>query len=53
MALIIGAEGEGVSRLVLEESDYKVSLPMRGGVGSLNASVAAGILMYAAMNTRA
>ncbi|MBR3017135.1 MAG: 23S rRNA (guanosine(2251)-2'-O)-methyltransferase RlmB [Clostridia bacterium] len=52
MALIIGAEGEGVSRLVLEASDYRVSLPMRGGVGSLNASVAAGILMYAAVNGR-
>ncbi len=52
MALIIGAEGEGVSRLVLESCDYKVSLPMRGGVGSLNASVAAGILMYAAFNGR-
>ena len=53
MALIVGAEGEGVSRLVLEACDYKVSLPMRGGVGSLNASVAAGILMYAAFNGRA
>ena len=52
MALIIGAEGEGVSRLVLEGSDYKVSLPMRGGVGSLNASVAAGILMYAVASNR-
>ena len=52
LALIIGAEGEGVSRLVLENSDYRVSLPMKGGVGSLNASVAAGILMYAAMNGR-
>lgn len=52
MALIVGAEGEGVSRLVLEACDYKVSLPMRGGVGSLNASVAAGILMYAAFSGR-
>ena len=52
MALIIGAEGEGVSRLVLDTCDHRVSLPMRGGVGSLNASVAAGILMYAAMNGR-
>lgn len=52
MALIVGAEGEGVSRLVLETCDYRVSLPMRGGVGSLNASVAAGILMYAAMDGR-
>ncbi len=53
VALIIGAEGEGVSRLVLDACDFKVSLPMRGGVGSLNASVAAGILMYAALNARA
>lgn len=52
MALIIGAEGDGVSRLTLEKSDYRVSLPMKGGVGSLNASVAAGILMYAALNSR-
>ncbi|MBR1585480.1 MAG: 23S rRNA (guanosine(2251)-2'-O)-methyltransferase RlmB [Clostridia bacterium] len=52
LALIIGAEGEGVSRLVLENSDYRVSLPMKGGVGSLNASVAAGILMYAAFGAR-
>ena len=52
MALIVGAEGEGVSRLVLENSDYRVSLPMKGGVGSLNASVAAGILMYAALSSR-
>ncbi len=52
MALIVGAEGEGVSRLVLEACDYRVSLPMRGGVGSLNASVAAGVLMYAALDGR-
>ena len=52
MALIVGAEGEGVSRLVLESCDYRVSLPMKGGVGSLNASVAAGILMYAALSGR-
>ncbi len=52
LALIVGAEGEGVSRLVLEASDHRVCLPMKGGVGSLNASVAAGILMYAAMGSR-
>ena len=52
IALIIGAEGEGVSRLVLETCDHRVSLPMRGGVGSLNASVAAGVMMYAALNSR-
>ena len=52
MALIVGAEGEGVSRLVLDACDYRVSLPMHGGVGSLNASVAAGVLMYAALSCR-
>lgn len=52
MALIIGAEGEGVSRLVLDTCDHTVSLPMKGGVGSLNASVAAGVLLYAALSSR-
>lgn len=52
MALIIGSEGDGVSRLVLDSADYRVSLPMEGTVGSLNASVAAGILMYAAKASR-
>lgn len=52
VALIIGAEGEGVSRLVLDACDYRVSLPMKGGVGSLNASVAAGVMMYAAFACR-
>lgn len=52
VALIIGAEGEGVSRLVLDSCDHRVSLPMKGGVGSLNASVAAGVMMYAAFACR-
>lgn len=52
MALIVGAEGDGVSRLVLDSCDYRVSLPMKGGVGSLNASVAAGVLLYAAFGCR-
>lgn len=52
MVLVIGAEGEGVGRLVLEACDKRVSLPMRGQIGSLNASVAAGILLYAAMRAR-
>lgn len=43
--LVIGSEGEGVSRLVLKNSDYIVKIPMSGEVNSLNASVAAGILM--------
>lgn len=52
VALVIGAEGEGVSRRVLDTCDKTVSLPIRGKLDSLNASVAAGVLMYAAMRTR-
>ena len=44
--LVIGNEGKGISRLVREKCDYIVSLPMRGKITSLNASVSAGILMY-------
>ena len=44
--LVIGNEGKGISRLVKEQCDYVVSLPMRGAISSLNASVSAGILMY-------
>ena len=46
VALVIGSEGEGVSRLVKEKCDFVVSLPMKGHINSLNASVAAGILSY-------
>lgn len=46
VALVIGSEGSGVSRLLRERSDRIVSLPMYGRVNSLNASVAAGILLY-------
>lgn len=46
VAIVIGAEGKGVSRLVGENCDFTVSLPMFGKVGSLNASVAAGIVLY-------
>ena len=45
-ALVIGAEGEGISRLTAEKCDLSVSLPLRGKLDSLNASVAAGIIMY-------
>ncbi len=44
--LIIGNEGKGISRLLRQECDYVVSLPMKGRISSLNASVSAGILMY-------
>lgn len=46
VALIVGSEGKGISRLVKEKCDFIVSLPMKGKINSLNASVAAGILMY-------
>ena len=52
-ALVIGAEGRGVSRLIREKSDFIVSLPMKGKINSLNASVAAGILMYEVARQRA
>lgn len=46
VALVIGSEGNGLSRLVREKCDFIVSLPMKGHITSLNASVAAGIMMY-------
>ena len=51
-ALVIGSEGEGLSRLVKEACDFTVSLPMRGKVTSLNASVAAGVLLYQMARSR-
>ncbi len=45
VGLVIGSEGQGVSRLVLQNSDYVVKIPQFGHVNSLNASVAAGILL--------
>ena len=50
--LVIGAEGKGMSRLVKEECDFIVKLPMYGKVTILNASVAAGILVYNIINNR-
>jgi len=44
--IIIGSEGKGMRRLTEEHCDYIVSIPLRGRVGSLNASVAAGIVIY-------
>ncbi|WP_188208029.1 23S rRNA (guanosine(2251)-2'-O)-methyltransferase RlmB [Alkalibacillus aidingensis] len=46
IALVIGSEGRGISRLVAKNCDWLVRMPMRGNVTSLNASVSAGILMY-------
>ncbi len=50
--LVIGSEGKGVSRLVKEKCDKTVSLPMLGNINSLNASVAAGVLMYEIVRQR-
>ena len=50
--LVIGNEGKGLGRLVKEKCDVIVSLPMKGRINSLNASVAAGILMYKAAEKR-
>ena len=52
VALVIGAEGEGISRLTLENCDQRVSLPMAGHIDSLNASVAAGVVMYRVLSSR-
>ncbi len=46
VGLVVGSEGNGVSRLVKEKCDFVVSLPMKGKINSLNASVAAGIVLY-------
>ncbi len=52
IALIIGNEGEGLSRLVRENCDVLLKIPMKGKISSLNASVSAGIVMYEAVKQR-
>ncbi len=52
VALVVGSEGRGIGRLVREECDFVVSLPMFGKVNSLNASVACSILLYEAVRQR-
>lgn len=51
-AIVIGSEGFGMSRLVEETCDFKISIPMKGAVNSLNASAAAAILLYEAVRQR-
>jgi 23S rRNA (guanosine2251-2'-O)-methyltransferase len=53
LALVVGAEGEGLAALVRRECDYLVSIPMQGHTESLNASVAAAVLLYEALRQRA
>lgn len=52
MGLVVGSEGQGVSRLVREKCDMTAAIPMRGDIDSLNASVAAGILVYEIVRQR-
>ena len=51
-AIVIGSEGDGMSRLVAESCDFLVSIPMKGKISSLNASAAAAILLYEAVRQR-
>jgi 23S rRNA (guanosine2251-2'-O)-methyltransferase len=46
LVLVVGGEGSGISRLLRERCDYLIRLPMRGKVGSLNASVAGSVALY-------
>ncbi|WP_082034367.1 23S rRNA (guanosine(2251)-2'-O)-methyltransferase RlmB [Cohnella kolymensis] len=52
LAVVIGSEGKGLSRLVRENCDFILSLPMYGRINSLNASVAAGVILYEAVRQR-
>ena len=52
VAIVIGSEGFGMSRLVKENCDFLVKIPMNGKINSLNASVSAGIVMYEVLNQR-
>ena len=52
IGLVVGNEGDGVSRLVREKCDYIASIPMKGDIDSLNASVAAGVLAYEIVRQR-
>lgn len=52
IGMVIGNEGEGVSRLVKEKCDYVAAIPMKGNIDSLNASVAAGVLAYEIVRQR-
>ncbi|NCC67520.1 MAG: 23S rRNA (guanosine(2251)-2'-O)-methyltransferase RlmB [Clostridia bacterium] len=52
LCIVIGSEGDGMSRLVSETCDFLVSIPMKGQVSSLNASAAAAVLIYEALRQR-
>lgn len=52
LAIVIGSEGQGISRLVKDKCDFLVNIPMRGKISSLNASVATGVILYEALRQR-
>jgi len=52
VAIVIGSEGDGMSRLVSENCDYKISIPMHGQVSSLNASASAAVVIYETLRQR-
>ena len=52
IAVVVGSEGGGLGRLVGEQCDFMLSLPMFGKISSLNASVACGIVLYEAVRQR-
>ena len=52
VALVIGSEGDGMSRMIREKCDFLASLPLKGQIESLNASVTAGIMLYEALRQR-
>ena len=52
IAIVVGSEGFGMSRLVKENCDFLVKIPMKGKITSLNASVSAGIVMYEVVKQR-
>jgi 23S rRNA (guanosine2251-2'-O)-methyltransferase len=52
IAVVIGSEGKGMSRLVKETCDFLIKLPMRGHIESLNASVAGGLILYEVWRAR-
>ena len=53
VVIVVGSEGKGLSRLVGETCDLRVRIPMPGGAESLNAGVAAGVVLYEAARRRA
>ncbi len=52
LCLVIGSEGDGMSRVVSEQCDFRVSIPMRGKIGSLNAGISAAVVMYEVLRRR-